>query len=246
MIKLTRPAKPTELDAETQKKLTDQFKADKKKTVWKQDWITGPLLKMSYNKCAFSEMMLMEEGKYMQVEHFHPKSKYPDEVVEWNNLLPICNFCNTAKGEYDTVRNPLVDPTVDNPKNFFYIKRGRLWPKGTGKTKKKAQLTIEQYKLNDYQQLAKVRRDLERDIEGRLADIRQLIDVDSKFNYARNRLRNLLKRCNRESSYSAVRCTFVLASEDYSYIKAKITEHNAWSAAFQGYEQEMLFCALPA
>ena len=34
----------------------------------------------------------------MEVEHFHPKSLYPNEVISWENLLPICKRCNSSKG----------------------------------------------------------------------------------------------------------------------------------------------------
>lgn len=241
MIKLERPQIPAELTPAKQKELTDTFKENNNKAVWNKDWIKRPLRRMSDGKCAFSEMKLDEEGKYMQVEHFHPKSRYPDEVVEWDNLLPICNFCNIQKGEFDTKAHPLVDPTIDNPKDYFYVKRGRLWPKDT--TNAKAVLTIDKYKLNDYQQFVSVRRRIEIDLDERLNDIAKGTELDLDYNISK--LKKLLRRCTRRASYSAIRATFVLGSLEYQQLKDILVSKDLWDREFRDLECELTFCALP-
>jgi uncharacterized protein (TIGR02646 family) len=124
MIKLKRPPAPAELSQEEVNRLTDEFKRNPDKPVWKKDFITKVLLEMSHGKCCYCECKIDEESKYMEVEHFHPKNQYKDEVVLWDNLLPSCKKCNIRKKEHDTIKEPIVNPAEDEPKehllNFFY------------------------------------------------------------------------------------------------------------------------------
>ena len=75
-------------------------------------YINESLLSMSHNKCAYCELMLGEEVKYMEVEHFYCKKLYPDGVVQWDNLLHLCNRCNTNKGIYDTKTEQYITKNV--------------------------------------------------------------------------------------------------------------------------------------
>ena len=51
MIKLTRSNPPEKLTKEEQKKLTEEFKKDKKKCVWNKPYSRDALLKESKGKC---------------------------------------------------------------------------------------------------------------------------------------------------------------------------------------------------
>lgn len=73
------------------------------------------------------------------VDHFKPKSIYPDLVVKWENLLPSCPHCNKEKSSHDTGAEPIVNPSEDDPREFFYLKDYRygtynLWSEITLKT----------------------------------------------------------------------------------------------------------------
>jgi len=95
MIKLELPQKPTELTAKLQAQKTTEFiNSGKKKKVWGMEWLKKAVLEMSFGKCCYTEIRLNEESKYMEIEHFYPKSKYPKKVLEWGNLLPSCKKCN--------------------------------------------------------------------------------------------------------------------------------------------------------
>ena len=61
MIKLIRPDKPSELTPEVEKQLVDEYK-ETEKSVWRKDYITTPLLKMSHNKCCYCETMLAHQA----------------------------------------------------------------------------------------------------------------------------------------------------------------------------------------
>ncbi|OQY54394.1 MAG: hypothetical protein DRR08_10845 [Candidatus Parabeggiatoa sp. nov. 2] len=71
-------------------------------SVWKKPYIIRALLKMSSDKCCYCECNVTEESNYLEVEHFQPKSLYPDKVVVWDNLLPSCKRCNGTKRDHDT------------------------------------------------------------------------------------------------------------------------------------------------
>jgi len=52
------------------------------------------------------------------IEHFWPKTPYPEQMFRWPNLLLCCTECGRFKGERFPVDNGiplLVDPTADDP-----------------------------------------------------------------------------------------------------------------------------------
>jgi uncharacterized protein (TIGR02646 family) len=56
------------------------------------------------------------------MEHFWPKSPYPDRMFCWPNLLLCCTECGRFKGDQFPLENGtplLVDPTVDDPWQFL-------------------------------------------------------------------------------------------------------------------------------
>lgn len=41
--------------------------------------------------------MYCEEGEARMIDHFHPKSVYPDRVFMWENYIYVCHGCNQDK-----------------------------------------------------------------------------------------------------------------------------------------------------
>ena len=79
------------------------------------------LEKMFCGKCAYCESKV-KVVTYGDIEHFYPKSHYPDKTFTWENLLFSCPVCNEGhKGDkfpLDANGNPLlIDPSdsVTNP-----------------------------------------------------------------------------------------------------------------------------------
>jgi len=242
MIRLDRAERPKELTVEMMRQLTEDFIASgKTKAVWKKPWITSTLLASSYGKCAFSEVKLNVEGKYMQVEHFHPKSKYPNEVVKWENLLPCLNVCNSKKGDFDTVRQPLVNPFEDDPKQYFYISNGRIYAKDA--LNRKATLSILKYDLNNNEQLRSVRYDIENKIKKILLEFDIHYEENPCF-YA-DKLYRLLHDSGRKSEYSATKSTIILGNEHFKHLKQRLNEDGTWNETFKRAESELEFCSLP-
>jgi hypothetical protein len=59
-----------------------------------------------------------------QVDHLRPKTTFPKLALAWKNLLWACGICNNCKGErFPAVADggPLLDPTVDDAWDYFFI-----------------------------------------------------------------------------------------------------------------------------
>ena len=52
---------------------------------------------MTHHKCAYSEVVLGENSTYIEINHFYPKSLYPDKVVEWGNCVMIAQHYGKRK-----------------------------------------------------------------------------------------------------------------------------------------------------
>lgn len=78
--------------------------------------VKDALIKMFHGKCAYCESKIRTVA-YGDIEHFFPKSLYPDLTFIWKNLLLACSICNNAthkgtKFPLDDQGNPLlIDPT---------------------------------------------------------------------------------------------------------------------------------------
>lgn len=246
MIKLNSVSAPPELTEEVIKLLSDDFKTTKK-AVWQKDFICDPLLAMTNNKCCFSECKLNEEGKYDEVEHFHPKSLYPDEVVSWDNLLPINKACNIAKGDHDTKAEPIINPRFDDPKEHLYFKAYRFY----GKTDI-GRRTIDIIGLNDWDMWVTPRFEVGKGIFELLESINDLAHSyntsTTKSTISRNRLlsrfRGLMIEGTEKYIYSATVATTLLNEEKYYEIKAILIENNLWDHSFEHLEEAIRYCAL--
>lgn len=80
--------------------------------------IKEKLFAASHQKCAFCEAKPAESGN-IEVEHFKPKSLYPELAFEWNNFLPVCRKCNESKSDHDIGKEPIVNPSSDDPEKIF-------------------------------------------------------------------------------------------------------------------------------
>jgi hypothetical protein len=241
MIQLQAVPAPTELTAEVVAKLTTKFQEDGS-SVWKEDYIKKALLEMSNYKCAYSEIRLQEEGKYMEVEHFLPKIVHPDKVVEWDNLLPASRFCNGKKLDRT---HPIVHPVRDNPKEHLYMIENVIYGKS-----QKGRNSVIILGLNDPDHLLKPRYEIRFATQNEL--YKQYIQV---INFSKNpdenqeleiihALENLLKNGNRKEAYSATVATTILNDPHYSEIKRIFKKQNIWNGEFEILEKELKFCSL--
>lgn len=94
---------------------------DARDTRWFKE-IRGGLMDMAG---ASRTCMFCDHNEPTDVEHFMPKSVFPDQTFEWVNMLWICTTCNRLKGVKFPPRNcagaAIINPTVDPVWNFFFL-----------------------------------------------------------------------------------------------------------------------------
>lgn len=246
MIKLERIEKPSRLTEKKQQELTERFKQNNE-NVWNKSYIKEKLLEMSHNKCCYCEVKLNSGSRYVEVEHFKPKSKYHESVLEWNNLLPSCKRCNGKKGEHDVESEPIINPTETNPSKHLYIQDYRVYSKtDLGKA------TIDILYLNDRKHLVTSRFEIGNTIVERLEDILDLLnDYIERVNNSQRRknkiierLQNLMSEAIPTAEFSATSATTVFSQPDYKEIKEKFKALNWWTSEFIILEEKMKFCSL--
>lgn len=105
--------------------LNAKTKEEKNKAVcrYKNLEIKKVLSKMFNGKCAFCESYI-EHIDYGDIEHFKPKSKFPESAVEWENLLLSCKKCNDKGQKGDSWPEEiegglLINPCDEDPSDFF-------------------------------------------------------------------------------------------------------------------------------
>lgn len=70
-----------------------------------------PSLYESYGGvCAYVGTRIERVTGSRSVEHFKPKSRYPDLAYEWSNLRLVCGIMNGRKGDYEDVLDPFAIP----------------------------------------------------------------------------------------------------------------------------------------
>lgn len=246
MIKLNRPAKPAELTSAFQSTQTAAFKSTGA-SVWNEDFIKKALLAFSNDKCCYCEANINEESKYMEVEHFYDKNTYPDDVLEWTNLLPACKRCNTTKGDHDTKAAPIINPTLQDPKDHLAYKVYRIRAKDA-----LGRMTIDTLNLNNQNRLVKKRYEIGNALIEKLEELNELADEYisgvSATTRRRNRIVNGIKALMEEglppAIYSATSASVILNEEEFSSLKKKLQSLGLWDNSFQTLENELSAIAL--
>lgn len=113
---------------------------------YRHEKIKEALFTSSLQKCAFCEIKPGESGN-IEVEHFAPKSLYPERAFDWENFLPACRKCNGSKDDHDTLNEPIINPYDLDPAEAFYYKDIKIAAKDN-QHKKPAELTIKICGLN--------------------------------------------------------------------------------------------------
>jgi uncharacterized protein (TIGR02646 family) len=243
MIKLELLPKPDKLTDKFVADKTKEFMEDSSKSPWAVPWLKEAIAGLSFGKCCYSEIRLGEEGKYMEIDHFLPKSLYPGKVLEWGNLLPACNLCNRTKGDHDTGLDPLVNPFTDNPRSYFYIKNGVYYARGKSEKGKK---TIHKLGLNTAH-LATPRMLISEKISVRLCELKQDMVAtcdEEKLREYKERFKRLLREGDRKKAYAALVSTSILKDTNYPVIVGTLSEQDLWDNEMDTLIEELQFCAL--
>lgn len=96
---------------------TARENAEKK---YNQKAIKEALKDMFFGKCAYCESHIVHID-YGDIEHFRPKTLYPECCFDWDNLLLGCTVCNNNKlAQFPTApEKQLINPTNELPENYF-------------------------------------------------------------------------------------------------------------------------------
>jgi len=122
---------------------------------WRQ--FQGKLEKAFFGLCAYCESSCRGE-----VDHFRPKSRFPQYVYGWSNWMFSCHDCNNSKGE-KWPAGGYIDPCARKrsswPEQFFDfdLKTGEITPK-VGLSRRrwdKARTMIDDLALNAFHHLRK-------------------------------------------------------------------------------------------
>lgn len=236
MIKLQRGGKPKYLTKDKEKQLTQEYKDDNTKAVWKSKQIGNALLKSSAYKCAYCECQLQRQDSYMQVEHFKDKDTYPDDVVKWDNLLPSCSRCNRKKWTLDVITSPIVNPYIDDPRIHLKQQAFRLYPKDL-----KGETTITKLFLNDDDRVVYPRFLAANEINKQLSE---LINDTGDFDRKKNGVTRVLQSCQADKPYSAFISHALHSNQDYLHLKEVLITNGLWDTDLVELHEKSLILAL--
>lgn len=234
MIQLLRPPKPQKL-ADNEAELTERFKKNNKDAVWNRSYIRSALLEMSNAKCCYCECKVGAGEREMHVDHFKPKSIYPDLVVKWENLLPSCPHCNKEKSSHDTGAEPIVNPSEDDPREFFYLKDYRYYCFDNADSSI-ARRTLGVLSLNDSTENVYKRYLIGNELHSKIDEIAELAIENEKIlktkttmrNRIRNGCKNILKQGFPEAVYSAFMATLIFNDENFKTCMEILKRQDIW------------------
>jgi uncharacterized protein (TIGR02646 family) len=108
--------------------------------------------------CAFMAIRIERVTGAKSVEHFKPKSKYPDLAYEWDNFRLVCGLLNGRKGNYEDVLDPFK---LTQPVFGLEPLSGEIFVRGDcpAKLRAKAESTLTRLRLDSDPECRKVRRE---------------------------------------------------------------------------------------
>ncbi|WP_415721612.1 HNH endonuclease [Photobacterium ganghwense] len=206
MIKLERPDKPQFL-IDNEKSFTAILLAaieshqgyvkipgdikDKLTKHYRDDRVRDVLFPSSFYKCSFCECLPDDGGNSVQVEHFFPKSIYPECCFDWENFLPACGKCNTSKGTLDTKINKIINPYIIDPESLISFSISKMCSNKTiGKD------TIRELNLNSTR-LIKARTKKIETISILTSELRSIIDDYNRESGEKAKRNRLIKLSNK-------------------------------------------------
>lgn len=147
MHKVIRTDKPSSLANNQERwtkdlldKISEQGSYSKVENKYKVKYNTDSVNKALYDMygdfCCYCEGRITVTG-YKRIEHRKPRSKFPELCYEWDNLHTCCEVCNSNKGELWDEDNPIIDPAIDDPKEYLQFKKSFVFMKNNnlrGKT----------------------------------------------------------------------------------------------------------------
>ena len=137
MIRISRTPKPAVLvrKADEWQKCLSQAHTEKERkraeARYRHEEIKEVLCRMFHGKCAYCESKLTHVD-FGDIEHYRPKSKWPQLTFEWENLMLACGICNQNKWDHFPEADeggPIINPTQEDPDvhlDFSYDPKAKL------------------------------------------------------------------------------------------------------------------------
>lgn len=136
------------LDVDVQDNLNQrQVEADRKRAAaalqvnaeWKNARQTAPLQSvlaaLKHIMGEHERCMYCLDSHATDIEHFWPKTPYPERLFLWPNLLLCCTECGRLKGDRFPLAEGqplLIDPTAEEPWLIWIsIRRPATWSRGS-------------------------------------------------------------------------------------------------------------------
>lgn len=207
MIFLQKPSEPPVILKDNSKKWTEALlssvakygsynkipnvEKDKLLAYYRHPDIKEILFRISEDKCAFCEAKPGESGN-IEVEHFFPKSIYHEETFKWENFLPVCRKCNEAKGDLDTKSEPIINPSIVDPEEYFEYDNLFMVGKPSCANKEISERTIKELKLNS-KRLFVARSELLTNLSSYIIDLQNWLEEIEDADTDRKKHNRLLK-----------------------------------------------------
>lgn len=158
MLKLTRPVEPDCLRDNAPTWTETYISKRRANPKARFNWPDGTcyqhtrktLLDMTQQHCAFCDGPFAESPK--TIEHFRPKSRFPELAFAWSNLFPCCYACQSSKQE--KFNECLLKPDDEDYRfdRYFLVKYEtgeiEVSPLLGPQERERAAITLEIYGLN--------------------------------------------------------------------------------------------------
>lgn len=158
--------------------------------------------------CSYCESKI-NITSYPEIEHFKPKSLYPELCFDYSNLHYSCKRCNLAKGS--NYNSDMINPSDDNPEEYIkYI--GELAV--SINDNKRGTVMIESLKLNDRADLRDERikylNEFSRNYELLITTIEELLSRGADdLNLVRPFIISFIENVNIKSGHGESYCTMI-------------------------------------
>jgi uncharacterized protein (TIGR02646 family) len=132
-----------------------------------------------------------EDAPVWGIDHFRPKTLYPEWAFVWENFVNACQNCNAPKSNYFPLQEAqplLIDPRSEDPiqflaldifDSFFFSPRANL----ESRERQRAETTIRVLTLNDRPYLVRSRRGAYHSYRARLREYIALRDAKESTNH---------------------------------------------------------------
>ena len=134
------------------------------------------LLRMTARHCAYCDHFELGDGSRETIDHFRPKSTFPEHAYAWENLFPACDQCQQHKSEdfHDDLLRP---DSLDYRFDRYFLFNSRT---GMIEVNPRASEVDQRRAAHTNKSLGGVPRELARSPEGREAVERWLRTAESR------------------------------------------------------------------